>query len=217
MPTRPTPLTSAFVAGHLGYLAEPALHTELVRIGALYRFKAGEVLQEPGQAVRMLPLITAGRIKVSRVDAEGRHLFLYYLESGESCTMTFSCCMAERTSEIQAVVEEDAEIVGLPPGLSDEWIGRYPSWRRFVLRSYDERLRELVTTVNDVAFAQLDERLVAYLRKRAELTADGVVRASHQEIAADLNATRESTSRLLKTLERRGVVRLERQRVTVVE
>lgn len=202
---------------HFPQFPEPELQRELREHGQLRRFRAGDIVQEAGRYVRMVPLIVSGSLKVSRPAEDGSELFLYYLEPGESCTMTFSCCLADRPSEVHAVAESDTTILVLPRRVIDEWMPRYRSWRNFVLTSYDRRLRELVRTIDDVSFHQLDDRLLGYLRKRGQLSPDGTVHASHREIAEDLHVSREAVSRLLKGLERHGRVILARNRISLRE
>jgi CRP/FNR family transcriptional regulator len=196
--------------------SEPALVNELAEAGRLYTFASGEVIIDYGQPIRLLPLIIGGTIKVSRESEEGGELFLYYLQQGESCTMTFSCCLSRKMSEIRAVAEEETTLLGLPPRKLDEWLMRYRSWKNFVLSAYDERMRELIHTIDQVAFHQLDERLLSYLRKRVRVTESATLRTTHQEIADDLHVSREAVSRLLKTLERRGRIRTARNQIELI-
>lgn len=169
-----------------------------------------------GNYVRMLPLIISGTIKVSRLSDDGSELFLYYLTRGESCTMTFSCCMSDRQSEIRAVAEEDTTILALPQQRLDEWMMRYKSWKNFVMKAYDQRMAELIATIDQVTFNQLDERLVEYIKKRATIREDQTINTTHQTIANDLNVSREAVSRLLKTLEKRGTIELSRNRIKLL-
>ena len=169
-----------------------------------------------GNYVRMLPLIIKGTIKVSRLSDDGSELFLYYLTRGESCTMTFSCCMADRQSEIRAVAEEDTTILALPQQRLDEWMMRYKSWKNFVMKAYDQRMTELIATIDQVSFNQLDDRLIEYIKKRATIRDDNTINTTHQTIANDLNVSREAVSRLLKSLEKRGLIELSRNRIKLI-
>lgn len=213
MTTTSQQLTTADIHAHFPFFTEADLQQTLAEQGVVHHFPAGTVIMDFGGYVRMLPLVLKGSIKISRLGAEGEELFLYYLGPGESCTMTFACCRHEKRSEIRAVAEEDTAILGLPHLKLDEWMMRYPSWKNFVMRSYDARMTELIQTIDQVSFQQLDKRLVSYLRDRARLYPEGVIPTTHQQIAKDLNASREAVSRLLKGLEQRGQLQLERGRV----
>ena len=56
----------------------------------------------------------------------------------------------------------------------------------------------------------MDERLEFYLKRQSKDSSLRVINISHQQIATDLNSTREVISRLLKKMEQRGLVKLNR-------
>jgi CRP/FNR family transcriptional regulator len=194
---------------------EPGLQQMLANEGRLHHFKEGEVIMDYGGYIRMLPLILSGTIKISRQSDDGSELFLYYLSRGESCTMTFSCCMRNKQSEIRAVAEEDSVVFALPQQRLDEWMMRYKSWKNFVMKAYDERMNELIKTIDQVAFHQLDDRLLDYIMKRTEIHKSRTISTTHQQIADDLHVSREAVSRLLKRLERSGTIELGRNLITL--
>jgi CRP/FNR family transcriptional regulator len=164
-----------------------------------------------------MPLLVEGSVKVSRENDDGRELFLYYLHPGEACTMSFTCCMMNKKSQIRTVAEDNVMMIGIPVRYMDEWMSRYQSWKNFVLTSYDERMLELIQAIDSMAFQHMDERLLEYLEKRAQAQQSESIEATHQEIAYDLNASREAVSRLLKQLERSGRVKLGRNRIELVK
>ncbi len=210
-------LTSEEVYHYFPDFVEPGLQQVIADQGRVHRFEEGEVILDYGNYVRMLPLIIKGTIKISRQSDNGSELFLYYLTRGESCAMTFSCCLSAKQSEIKAVAEEETIVLGLPQHKLDEWMMRYKSWKNFVMQAYDQRMNELIKTIDQVAFHQLDERLFDYVRKKAAIRDDRTIHSTHQEIADDLHVSREAVSRLLKTLENRGVVELGRNRIRLLD
>lgn len=87
----------------------------------------------------------------------------------------------------------------------------------YQVSAYDQRLNELIKTIDQVTFLQLDKRLLDYVHKRAAIHRDQTIHTTHQQIAADLNVSREAVSRLLKNLERQGKLQLGRNQVTIVQ
>lgn len=196
---------------------EPGLQQVLANEGRIHHFKEGDIIMDYGGYVRMLPLVLNGTIKISRLSDDGSELFLYYLTRGESCTMTFSCCMHDKQSEIRAVAEEDTTIFALPHQRLDQWMMTYKSWKNFVISAYDQRLNELIRTIDQITFHQLDKRLMDYVYKRAAIHQDQTINTTHQQIADDLNVSREAVSRLLKNLERQGKLKLGRNQIVLVQ
>jgi len=196
-------------------LHDQSLINDLSEHGRCMKFKAGETIIDYGEFIRLVPLVLEGSIKVLRENEEGDELFLYFLNSGESCSMSFTCCMTDKRSSIRAIAEEDTRILGLPVRYVDEWISRYPVWKNFVMRSYDQRLLELINTIDTIAFKKLDERLMDYLIQKSETHNSKEIHTTHQEIAYDLHASREAISRLLKQLEKLGKIELGRNKINI--
>lgn len=197
-------------------IAEKALQEEIATVGKIMHFKAGQVIMDSGNYVKILPLVIDGIIKVTREDEEGNELFLYYLQPGETCSMSFTCCLMHKKSEIRSTTEEDTTLIAIPVRHVDEWMTRYQSWKNFVMKTYDFRMMELIRTIDNIAFKRMDERLMDLLEKKAAAIDSRVINATHQEIAGDLNASREAISRLLKQLENEGVVKLGRNKIELL-
>jgi CRP/FNR family transcriptional regulator len=196
-------------------IAEAALQQSILDHGRLYTFQEGEVIMDIGQYVKIVPLVLKGLIKVSREDEEGRELFLYYLHPGDSCTMSFTCCMMNKKSEIRTIAEEKTILLGVPIRFMDEWMTKYQSWKNFVMQSYDNRMMELVKTIDSIAFKKMDERLFEYLEAKSKAFQTKELSVTHQDIAFDLNASREAISRLLKKMEKEGMLTLGRNKINL--
>ena len=198
-------------------LAEIPLQEAILKEGFLKTFKRGMVTQEIGSYVKFVPLVSKGTLKVLREDDNGNEIFLYYLHAGDSCSMAFSCCMMHKKSEVRTVVVEDVELIAIPIRFVDEWMMKFHSWKNFVMKSYDSRMMELIQTIDEIAFLKMDERLINYLNRKAEAIGESIIYSTHQEIAQDLNASREAVSRLLKKLEKQEVLVIGRNKITLLE
>lgn len=200
-----------------GYLFEDALLEEINNVGELKHIKAGDKLIEIGNYIRSMPLLVSGAIKILREDDNGNELILYFLERGDTCAMTLSCCMGQSKSEIRAVAETDAEIIMIPVQKMDEWMRTYRSWQSFILQSYHQRMKELLEAVDTIAFLNMDERLLKYLKDKAMVNHNDEIQVTHQQIAHDLHTSRVVISRLLKSLERSGTIKLNRNNIKVLK
>ena len=204
-----------FLHTYFPQISEPALIEEIQQHASIYEFKAGEIIMDFGSYVKMVPLVLEGSIKVMRQGNDGNELLLYFLNDGDTCSMSFTCCMTDKQSEIKTVAEEDTKLLGIPIKYVDEWMTRYKSWKNFVMLSYDNRLLEMVKTIDNMAFKNLDGRLWEYLKKKSLAIKNDVISTTHQEIAYDLNASREAISRLLKELEKIGHIQLGRNLIRI--
>lgn len=199
------------------YLFEDALLNEISKIGTYKKVPEGFTLMDIGDKIKSMPLILSGAIKVMREDENGDDLILYFVEQGDTCAMTITCCMGETKSEIRAVAETDTRLIMIPIEKMQEWMKKYPSWQSFILQSYHERMTELLEAIDTIAFLKMDERLYKYLKDKAMVNRDDHIKTTHQEIAQDLHTSRVVVSRLLKKLETEDKIKLNRNSIKIIE
>lgn len=198
----------------LPMIQDRVLLDKIAAVGQVMQLKQGTVILDYQQNIRLVPIVLDGIIKVTQKGEEG-DILLYYLAQGSTCPTAFTCCMMDKTSDIKAVAEEDAEILAIPIKYIDEWSRDHIEWKNFIMYSYNIRFKELLSTIDAIAFAQLDQRLIKYLAKKIELTQKKEFQITHKQIALDLNTTREAVSRLLKKMEQMGLVKLGRNRISI--
>lgn len=199
-------------------LAELALQEAIAQVGEEHDFEPGEIIMDYGEYIRFVPLVMEGTIKVLRQSAEsGNELFLYYLNTGETCAMAFTCCMMHKKSEIRTIAEDKTSIISIPLKSMEDWMTRYPSWKNFIMISYNNRFQELFNALDNIAFLRMDERLLKYLANKSRTSGSKEIGTTHQEIAKELNASREAVSRLLKKLERANLLQLGRNKIILLK
>jgi len=198
------------------FIFEKELIEEMAEVGHLKSVKAGEKIIEIGDYVTYMPLLISGAIKILREDKDGDELLLYFLERGDTCAMTLSCCLGETKSEIRAVAEKETEIIMIPIEKMEEWISKYKTWRHFVFESYQSRLTEMLDTIDTIAFLNMDQRLMRYLQDKAKINQNELLQVTHQDIAYDLHTSRVVISRLLKKLKLEGKIELQRNSIKVL-
>jgi CRP/FNR family transcriptional regulator len=191
---------------------EPGLIAEIRDHAEIVTFKEGQVLLRKGQYFKSTMLVVEGLVKIYREDEEGNEFFMYYLQPGEACALSMICAMRHETSGIMAIAVKDSILISVPLTLMDTWMGTYKSWANFVLGTYRARFEELLTTIDDVAFRNMDERLEFYLQRQSE-NLGNLLPLTHQQIADDLNSSREVISRLLKKMEQLGKCKLHRNSI----
>ncbi len=196
-------------------LFEAQLVTEIESKGEFRSFEPNEILMRRGQYIRSTMLILSGLIKVYREDEEGNEFLMYYLKPGEACALSLVCAAKHEASPIMAKTVTATEVLLVPIEVMSEWMGKYKSWYQFVIETYRNRFDELLATIDSIAFRSLDERLEFYLNRAKEIQGVKIIELSHQEIAQELNTSREVISRLLKKMEQRGKVKLFRNAIEI--
>jgi CRP/FNR family transcriptional regulator, anaerobic regulatory protein len=192
------------------------LQEEVSQFGQLKKIEAGSLILQEESYIKAIPLVLNGSLKVLRTDPHGHEILLYYITPGESCIMSFLSGIHNETSKVKAVVEEDAEILFIPVDKANEWVKKFPEWSDFIFRLYHKRFEELLTTVNAIAFQKLDTRLLQLLKQKAAIHQSNEIKITHQQLADELGTAREVISRVIKQMENEGLVKLSRNKLTLL-
>ena len=173
---------------------------------------AGAVVFSPGSACAAYLLVLEGSVRVQMIADTGRQIVLYRVRRGESCVLTTAALLGEEAYAAEGIVEVATTAVSVPRAAFDELLATSDVFRRFVFAGYGRRVAEILATMQAAVFHRVEPRLARLLgATRAPVS------ATHQEIAAELGTAREVVSRHLKAFERRGLVRLGRGVVEIVD
>jgi CRP/FNR family transcriptional regulator len=188
---------------------EEGLYEAIVKEAELKQANAGDVLLKMGQNIKSAMLVVEGTIKLYQEDENGGEYFMYHLNPGEACAVTLVCNYHHEQSHVLAKAVTNIQYLAIPIEFMDKWLNEYKSWHYFVIKTYRSRYEELLKTIHEVAFKNMDERLEFYIKK--QVAQFGVtVKLTHQEIANDLNTSREVISRLLKKMENNNWIKMNR-------
>jgi CRP/FNR family transcriptional regulator len=190
------------------------LISHLAKIGQAAEFREGDMLMRPGQYFKNSLLILDGRVKLYREGDDGEEFFLYYLEHGNACALSMICATKNEASAIKAKAVSPVKALTIPIQYMDGLMKDHKSWYYFVLETYRNRFEELLQVIDQVAFHSMDEKLEFYLKRQFDTLKTDKITITHQEIADDLNSSREVISRLLKKLEARKHIAVSRNEIT---
>lgn len=193
------------------------LAEEIAGISELKNFRSGELIMKTGQNIRSTMLVISGLVKIFREDEEGDEFFMYYLQPGQACALSMICATRQETSQILARAGEDTEMIAVPIEHMDRLMLGHKNWYYFVLETYRSRFEELLLTIDHVAFRNMDERLLFYLKKQQQILNRNTLTVSIAEIARELNSSREVISRLMRKLSDKGRIRLNKSQLEIID
>lgn len=200
------------------YLFEAGLIEEMCQFGEIRNFSEDEMIIDIGYPVTHMPVVISGSLKIMTEDSEGNELLLYYLEIGDTCAVTLNCCNKKNSkSNIRAITESQSRLIFIPIGKMEEWMVRYKSWRNFVLESYNSRLNEMLSALDNLAFNNMEERLIKYLKEKVWVNKSPTLNITHYQIANDLHSSRVVISRLMKKLEQNKLLKQHRNKLEILE
>lgn len=194
----------------------PKINEKLLELGVIKSFNEGDVILNENSYIRAIPIVQSGAIKVIRNEEDGREILLYYILPGESCIMSFLGGIHQDTSKIKAIAEEKTEILLIPTDKVTMLIKESPEWLDYIFKLYHKRFEELLEVVDAVGFKKMDDRLLQHLKTKAALSQSNTVQITHEQLANELGSAREVVSRLLKTMESQGKIKLERNKITLL-
>ena len=195
---------------------EPSLKKELVKTGEVISFKKGDEILQNGQHYSGNLLVLNGLVKVFRRDENGNEIFLFFVVPGEAIYLSVLNADNINKSELIAIAADQTQALSIPYNTMDDLIPRFKTWYKFVAQTYRGRFEKLFKSLDYYAFRGLDDRLSHYLLKRFNILKSADLRVSHQEIAHDLNSSREVISRALKKMENKGKLRLKRNLIQLL-
>lgn len=208
-------MKSSLLIEKFGPHFDASLLNEIEQVGKIKIYEANDIIIDIGQTLKFIPLLLEGNIKILREDQHGNELLIYFLEAGETCTMSLTCCMGTTKSKIRAVAEKDSTLVMIPVRHMLKWFHEKDSWRTFILESYQIRFDEMLQAIDNIAFTKMDERLLKYLISKSQLYDSNTINIKHQDIAEDLHTSRVVISRLLKQLENQNKIKLSRNKIEI--
>lgn len=208
-------MTERLLQEKYNHILDEKLIKEIFEIGTFKTFKKDDIIIDINQPLHYIPLLLSGYIKILREDNEGNELLIYFLEAGETCTMSLTCCLGTTKSKIRAVAERDSSLIMVPVEYMQKWFNNNDSWRSFILEAYQTRFDEMLETIDNLAFMKMDERLYKYLYNKTILHDSKTIIVKHQDIAIDLHTSRVVISRLLKQLENQNKIKLSRNKIEV--
>lgn len=191
-----------------------ALVGELLDSGRTTTFPAGKQIYAEGDECSMIAFVLGGEVRVYKAAPSGREITLYEIGAGETCILNASCALSGTSYPAFATTVSETDVLLVPTTLFRKMAAEHEDMRNFVYELLSRRLSSVMELVEEVAFGRMDERLMEYLVEKSE---NNVLDTTHQKIANDLGTSREVVSRLLKNLERKRIVRLSRNSITLLK
>lgn len=191
------------------------LMAKLKQIGTIKVLKKGEVLLQQNAPVYSIPIVLNGAVNVTQTEQD-KEILLYYLKAGDMCIMSFLGGFHGNKSKIKAAAGKDSEVLLIPLNRIGTLLKKKPEWTNYIFAVYHRRFNELLDVIGAVAFKKMDERLLSFIRRKVEITGSSELEITHEELARELGTVRVVVSRLLKELEKKEVVSLARNRITLL-
>lgn len=194
---------------------DPSIRRMLEERSTVISVPKDTVVFGPGKAPENLLLMLEGTVRVQQLAENGREIVLYRVHAGESCVLTTACLLAYEDYSAEGIAETYIRAVAIPRAVFDDLVANSPVFRNFVFAAYSKRITDLFLVIEEIAFRRIDIRLAQKLLDLGGKS--GLVRATHQQMAAELGTAREVVSRQLSEFQRREWVAQSRGEIRIVD
>jgi len=203
------------VATNFSHIFEKKIRKEICDYGILKTADPDQIILEIRREIHFIPFIVSGVVKVMRRNGKGKGIFLNYLTENQTSAVAISYALENKKSEIRLKAESKVVYIAIPVKTVNLWFLKYESWRLYFMKTNQEQMSFLLERINDIAFENLEFRLLKYLEQTSLVYNDNTVYMKHFDIARDLRVSREAISRTLKKLEKEEVIILGRNKITL--
>lgn len=178
------------------------------------RIPQGKIITLEGDSCGYLSFVISGVVRVYKIGQTGREITLYRLHEGDSCILTASCIVSKSTFPAFSIAETDVEVFSIPSSLFSAWIKKYDVWQKFIFNLVSERMSDIISVVEEIAFRHIDVRIADRLSKLFEENGNPI-RITHHELASDIGSSREVVSRILKDFEEKKIITISRGSIEI--
>lgn len=201
--------------------AQLAALLDMFHTGTRQEFSKGEFIVRPGETLSGVYYIESGIVKAYDITKYGEENLLIIRHAGEMLGLTWAVAGREReiiytplspTVVWMVSLERFMEYLNLHPEAAVPIVGILAD----MFRLHGERIMTL-------EYRTVRERLASFLLGMAErfgIEIDKGIRINaplrHQDIASSISATRETTSRTLSELERKGILCTEQSNIIIM-
>jgi CRP/FNR family transcriptional regulator len=189
---------------------------KIMAAGQITLLAKDQLLIQYHERCQYIPFVLSGILRIFKLSPNGREMTLYRIGPGETCLISIACQIKDEAFPALAQTDEDAQLFLLPVNIYHEVLEGKSAWKDFLITTLYDHLTVVIETLEAVAFDRTDRRLVLWLLDRTGKK-PGILRYTHEAVAVELGTAREVVSRLLGELKNKGMVRLGRGRIEVID
>lgn len=183
----------------------------------MIKYNKGEILHNADNECLGLVLIKTGGLRVYILSEDGREVTLYRLGNGDSCVLSASCILNNITFDVVIDAEVDTEVLILNISTFSILNKNNIYVENFSYKNTVDRFSDVMWAIEQILFMSFDKRLATFLIDEMSKTKSNEINLTHEQIAKYLGSAREVVSRMLKSFESKGILKLSRGSIQVLD
>ncbi|MBQ6404016.1 MAG: Crp/Fnr family transcriptional regulator [Oscillospiraceae bacterium] len=179
-------------------------------------YEKGEMIHScTGECLGLIAVQT-GKIRAYMTSEDGREIALYRLFEGDACVLAASCVIRQITFDVQLVADVDTELLVLNAHTFSLLSKQNVYVECCMYKLATERFSDVMWSMQQLLFTSFDKRLAQHLWDESQQGREPI-RATHEQLAKDTGAVRETVTRMLRNFAEDGMVKLGRGTVTITD
>ena len=172
----------------------------------------GDIIVFEGELAEALYYVVTGVVKVFKTSADGKEQILRIIRPGD----TFNDVPVFKGANLASAAAMSVAVLhGIKKKDLESMSREYPQVALNIIKVLSLRVQEMIALVEDLSFRHVNSRVAKIL---LEYAGDGEKpRLTQQEMAAMIGTAREMVGRSFKNLEAEGAIRIERNRIIIVD
>jgi CRP/FNR family transcriptional regulator len=184
---------------------------------SIIKYGKGVNLHGAGKECEGLILVRSGELRVYILSEEGRDVTLFRISEGENCILSASCILGNITFDVLIDAEQDTEILLLSVDTFEKLARENIYVENFIYKKSTDRFSEVMWAIEQILFMSFDKRLAVFLHDETVKTKSNKIKLTHEQIARYIGSAREVVSRMLKSFESQGILKLSRGTIEIVD
>ena len=194
----------------------PATLARLADIASESAYADGQFILWEGEDAGLVSFLLEGAVRVHRASPEGREQTLILLQAGDALNLPTPFSPSP-LAPASAVAVGDVRLLSVPVADFRRAASETPDLALAVMGDLAARLRHFTRLTYDLSLRSVRGRLARFLLRHASATDPGPLRWTQEEVAAQLGTVREVVSRTLRAFVKEGLIRLDRQRILILD
>ena len=179
-------------------------------------YEKGEMIHScTGECLGLIAVQT-GKIRAYMTSEDGREIALYRLFEDDTCVLAASCVIRQITFDVQLVADVDTELLVLNAHTFSLLSKQNVYVECCMYKLATERFSDVMWSMQQLLFTSFDKRLAQHLWDESQQGREPI-RATHEQLAKDTGAVRETVTRMLRNFAEDGMVKLGRGTVTITD
>jgi CRP/FNR family transcriptional regulator len=195
---------------------DPRTFETVLQAARLQEYDPDQLVILEGEPASGLYVVQSGWLKVSKIAIDGREQILQFLGSGDVFNAVSVFTGTPNPATVTAL--EATRLWKISRSVMLQLLDANPKLARLIIQDLAGRVTHLISLVEDLSLRSVEARLVRLLLEQS--VGNVVPRqkwATQTEIAARLGTVPDVVSRTLRKLSDRGLIRLSRQEIQILD